>query len=83
MSFTPPVDRIGQVAVAYAIGRKVGGAVERNRCRRRLRSIVAKTVQDLAAGAYLVSVGAGALDMDFKELQERLTRAMRNASESP
>jgi ribonuclease P protein component len=68
------------VSVAYAISRKVGGAVARNRCRRRLRSIVAQVAEDLRPGDYLVGVRVEAIDMDFSELQERLVEAMRNAS---
>src|SRR5207245_774623 len=38
--------------VAYAIGRKVGGAVKRNRLRRRLRAIVQELAPLLRPGAY-------------------------------
>ena len=41
--------------VAYAIGKTVGGAVERNRVRRRLREIVRR--QDLETGrGYMIRV---------------------------
>ena len=82
VNFNPAFGSGECVSVAYAISRKVGGAVERNRCRRRLRSIVAGVAGDLHPGAYLVGVNVEALGMNFMELQERLVEAMRNASES-
>jgi ribonuclease P protein component len=52
----------GEVApcVAYAVGRRAGGAVVRNRARRRLRAAVAGAGPALAPGSYLVSAGATA-----------------------
>jgi ribonuclease P protein component len=52
--------------VAYAISRKVGGAVDRNRLRRRLRALASQT--DLGSGAWLVSASPGASDATFAEL---------------
>ena len=52
--------------VAYAIGRHVGGAVVRNRLRRRLRELARRS--DLAPGAYLVSAGQGAAEAPFATL---------------
>jgi len=54
-------------AVAYAIGRPVGGAVERNRLRRRLRAIIAEV--DLAPGTYLVGAGPAAAALSQQELR--------------
>lgn len=64
--------------IAFAIGRRFGGAVERNLCRRRLRAIAAE-LDDLAAGSYLIAVGPGAQSMAFRELRERVFEAMRSA----
>jgi ribonuclease P protein component len=47
-STTPP-------RVAFAIGRRVGSAVERNRLRRQLRAVVADLAPDLEPGAYLIA----------------------------
>jgi ribonuclease P protein component len=45
-------------AVAFAISRKVGGAVVRNRCRRRVRALLdaRATAGTLRPGAYVVQV---------------------------
>ena len=65
--------------VAYAVGRSVGGAVERNRVRRRLRAAVHDEREALAVGrAYLIGAGAGADRLSFSELQARLREALTN-----
>src|SRR5579862_1355733 len=51
-------DGDGPPRVAFAVGRKVGGAVVRNRVRRRLRALARTSA--LPAGAWLVGVGPGA-----------------------
>lgn len=61
--------------VAYAISRRVGGAVVRNRLRRRLRAIVATA--DTAPGAYLVRVTPAAATLPFPELQALVRSALR------
>jgi ribonuclease P protein component len=77
--FLPPEDGGDVVFVAYAVGRHVGGAVVRNRCRRRLRVIAAEASPDLSPGAYLISVGRGVIDLRFGELRERVMETMRQA----
>ena len=66
------------VRVAYAIGRKVGPAVVRNRVRRRLREAVReldRTTGGLGCGAYLVTVRPEAAGCTYRELREDLGRA--------
>jgi ribonuclease P protein component len=67
--------------VAYAVGRKVGGAVVRNRVRRRLRAAMAdlaRTSPDLVpAGAYLVSAAPEAASLSFDQLAASLHGAAR------
>jgi len=55
--------------VAYAIGSKVGGAVERNRLRRRLRAIVREVAPELRPGAYLITAAPAAAHLTFGELR--------------
>lgn len=64
--------------VAYAISRRAGTAVVRNRIRRRLREAVARS-GELAAGWYLVGAGPEAAAMPFEELQRCLDRALHRA----
>lgn len=59
--------------VAYGVGRTVGGAVARNRARRRLRAAVAANEGKLVPGAaYLVSAGPEVLTMPFGALVDTL-----------
>lgn len=78
--FVPEDTDTPSVRVAYAVGRRVGGAVVRNRCRRRLRAIAAEIAPELPPGAYLVRAEPAAIALDFDELRERVTQSMRNAS---
>ncbi|MCU1369098.1 MAG: ribonuclease protein component [Ilumatobacteraceae bacterium] len=66
--------------VAYAITKRVGGAVERNRLRRRLRALFAElaaaapgTVPD---GVLLVSAGPEACDRNPEELRNDVKRLL-------
>ncbi len=67
--------------VAYSVGRRLGGAVERNRWRRRLRAIASEASAELPAGAYLVVASPGVGGLAFDELKKQVTDAMRRASE--
>lgn len=66
--------------LAFAIGRRVGHAVERNRLRRRLRAIFADLARQdpvvLRPGAYLVGCQAGATGLTHEELREHVSRAL-------
>jgi ribonuclease P protein component len=65
------------VRVAYAIGRKVGPAVVRNRVRRRLREAFRELdrTDGLGRGAYLVTVRPEAAGCTYRELLNDLGRA--------
>ena len=61
--------RPGPPRVAYAIGRRTGGAVERNRIRRRLRHVVRNHAAQLRPDhQYLVGVTPAALHTPADEL---------------
>lgn len=69
-----PADR----RVAYAIGKKTGKAVQRNRLRRRLRAIFRETAAGNAElfppGDYLVRVTAP--ESSYRQLKEDVTKAL-------
>jgi ribonuclease P protein component len=65
--------------VAYAVPRKAGGAVTRNRIRRRLRAAVDALVDEMAPGAYLISPDRTAADMPFEALIHSLRTSLRAA----
>lgn len=66
------------VRFAYAIGRSVGGAVVRNRLRRRLRAAVREleAARTLAPGLYLVGAGPAATGTTPAELRRHLAGAL-------
>jgi len=66
--------------VAYAVNRKVGNAVQRNRLRRRMRAIVAERAAALPTGAYLVRSGPEGPALEFRELKVAMSRAMEKAT---
>jgi len=67
---------------AYAVGRRAGTAVARNRLRRRLRAVVA-TAGALRSGAYLVGAGPEAARLPFGELRETLWEALEAVARLP
>lgn len=66
--------------VAYAIGRHVGGAVVRNRLRRRLRAILAEQAASLPAGAYVVRASPEGSAWGFEELKVAMSQAVEKAA---
>ncbi|HZU74057.1 MAG TPA: ribonuclease P protein component [Acidimicrobiales bacterium] len=67
--------------VAYAVGRKVGTAVRRNRLRRRLRAVVADLAPEMRPGAYLLSAAPEAAEVPFRELRAAVAEAVRAVGE--
>jgi ribonuclease P protein component len=63
--------------VAYTVSRSVGGAVERNRVRRRLRAAVAANADRLAPDhAYLFRGTREALTMEYPQIVEAVRRLL-------
>ena len=71
-----PGDPTEPPRVAFAIGRRVGPAVVRNRLRRQLRSCVREAASSLPPGAYLIGVAPDAIHLSFEDLRMTLHRAL-------
>jgi ribonuclease P protein component len=65
--------------IAFALSRDVGGAVDRNRLRRRLRASCRELERAgaLPAGDYLIRAGRGALALDARDLAAQLRSVLR------
>lgn len=70
-----PHDR-SDVLVAFAISRKFGPAVQRNRARRRLRAAVRHDAVTVAPGVYLFSCQREVLTMPFTSLLQNVQRCV-------
>lgn len=66
--------------IALITGKSVGGAVERNLVRRRLRAICDALKPDLKSGFETVLIARGkALEVDFPELQNAVQNVFQRA----
>lgn len=81
---TEPVDDIitsaTQLRIGYTASRRVGGAIQRNRAKRRLRATVARVMPMHAAPGhdYVVIARTATLTRRFEELVEDLETALRH-----
>ena len=65
-----------QVQVAFAVSKQCGGAVQRNRIRRRLREAVLGLSRGLPPGAYLVRTSPEAKEASYAELAQSLKECL-------
>jgi ribonuclease P protein component len=79
---TPPEEGInGTYRLGFTASRKVGGAVERNRAKRRLRAVAGKMLPDSALERtdYVLIAKTSTLTRPFPMLLEDLAAAIRDA----
>ena len=74
---------VGATRVLYAVPRAVGGAVVRNRVRRRLRESLRTLVRDgsvvLGPGEYRLAVSSPLEQLSASDLRDAIAVAMRGA----
>ncbi|MEX2294085.1 MAG: ribonuclease P protein component [Acidimicrobiales bacterium] len=85
VTWLPPAasDRPAPPRVAFAIGRPAGGAVVRNRIRRRLRAALRELLvaQRLPAGSYLVGARSEVASLPWTDVLGHLQDAVAAATE--
>jgi ribonuclease P protein component len=69
----------GPPRVAFAIGRRVGPAVVRNRVRRRLRAIVAASADLMPTGSLLIGAKPTVSERTFAQLQTEVRTLLQRA----
>jgi ribonuclease P protein component len=75
------IESSGLCRVGFVISRRVGGAVVRNRVRRRLREIVRQHQHQLQDGFWIVLVARrDAADASYRALQDEWLRLAKRAS---
>ncbi|NNN13397.1 MAG: ribonuclease P protein component [Acidimicrobiaceae bacterium] len=70
-------DSEGPALVGFAISKRVGNAVVRNRIRRRLRAISASAEAAFTSGSYLIAVKPSAKDSGYWELKADMDSVLR------
>ncbi|MFZ6004494.1 MAG: ribonuclease P protein component [Actinomycetota bacterium] len=84
VTWLPPAPgSAGPPRAAFAVGRSAGGAVVRNRIRRRLRAALRLLQADgrLPAGSYLIGAGADVAEQPWPELVTALSAALEGATQ--
>ena len=68
--------------VGYAVSRQCGGAVARNRLRRRMREVARRYAADLPRGRYLLRLDAAAGETPPAAFRAHVAEALRRAGAS-
>lgn len=76
-----PVENSGPSRAGFVTSRRIGGAVVRNRVRRRLREIVRQHQHELREGFWFVLIAKnGAVSASYRSLEDEWLRLARRAS---
>ena len=64
--------------IGFSVSKKIGNAVVRNTCRRRLREAVRPLLKDMQPGTRYILIGRNALvHADFSRIQKDVEKVMR------
>jgi ribonuclease P protein component len=85
VTWLPPTDPANPPRAGFAVGKPAGGAVVRNRIRRRLRAALRElqATDRLPGGTYLVGARTEAATIAWPELVSSLDEAVHRATSTP
>ena len=75
-----PDDALPRARVAFAIGRRSGAAVHRNRLRRRVQSLLREHAQQLPPGRYLIGARTQAREVSYAEARDDVLHFLARVS---
>lgn len=75
--FYLPVE--GEIRVGYTASKKVGNAVVRNRCKRRLRALYAESLGGLSEGWYVLVAKRPLFDNAFESVRRDFNYVMKRS----
>ncbi len=70
----------GQALVGYAVAKRVGGAVDRNRIRRRIRAALSEVTTPLTSGFYVFSADSSTLAAPYPSLVKAVDNLVQNVT---
>lgn len=78
-----PDSSLSHPRVAFAIGRRAGGAVQRNRLRRRVQAILRDLGEELTPGRYLFGARQPAGSITFSQARDDILHFVERVGARP
>lgn len=72
--------KLSFLKIGFAINKKVGKAVVRNKIKRRLREICKENLKDIKKKNYVISAKIGAANLNFNQIKEEITFLFKKAN---